>query len=339
MIAAAALLETETHVAIENRLLHVDRAARRVHDRSVDDLPALLHAGDLLVVNDAATLPASLAAGSLEVRLCGEQPGGAWRAVLLGTGDWRTPTEHRPPPPELRPGAHIAFARDFGATIESVSTISPRLVELRFDRAGDALWTALYRHGRPIQYAYEPEPLPLSRVQTPYASRPWAAEMPSAGRPLRLSLLAELARRGMRIAQLTHAAGLSSTGDPALDAALPLPERYEIPTRTVDAIDQTRAAGGRVIAVGTTVVRALEGCARDHDGFVVAGEGATDLVITRAHRPIVVDGLLSGVHEPDSSHFALLGAFLPPPLDTIYVVHVALAGYRGHEFGDSTLVL
>src|SRR5262249_22326917 len=150
---------------------------------------------------------------------------------------------------------------------------------------------------------------------------------------------AEVARRGVRIAQLTHAAGLSSTGDPALDAALPLPERYEIPTSTVDAINQTRATGGRIIAVGTTVVRALEGCAREHDGFIVAGEGATDLVTTRAHPLTVVDGLLSGVHEPESSHFALLGAFLPPPLDTIYIVHVALAGYRGHEFGDSTLVL
>jgi S-adenosylmethionine:tRNA ribosyltransferase-isomerase len=342
MIAASALAETDAHVVAQDRLLHVDRAAGAVRDRRIDDLPALLRRGDLLVVNDAATLPASLgghAGTPIEVRLCGESPSGTWRAVLFGAGDWRTPTEHRPPPPALPAGARIVFARDLAATIESSSAISPRLVELRFDRRGDVLWSALYRHGRPVQYAYEPEPLPLARVQTPYASRPWAAEMPSAGRPLRPSRLSALARHGVRIVWLTHAAGLSSTGDPALDAALPLPERYDIPASTATAIGETRAAGNRVIAVGTSVVRALEGSAREHDGAPAAGAGETDLVITRRHRPRVIGGLLSGIHAPDSSHFALLGAFLSPPLEAIYVAHVAAAGYRGHEFGDSTLIL
>jgi S-adenosylmethionine:tRNA ribosyltransferase-isomerase len=190
-----------------------------------------------------------------------------------------------------------------------------------------------------VQYAYEQDSLPLARMQTPYATRPWAAEMPSAGRPLRLSLLAEAARRGVKIASLTHAAGLSSTGDADLDAALPFPERYEIPQGTADAVREARARRSRVVAVGTTVVRALEGCAASHGGTAVAGEGETDLVITRVHRPIVVDGLLSGVHAADSSHFQLLAAFLPPPLETIYLEHLAVGGYRGHEFGDSTLVL
>jgi S-adenosylmethionine:tRNA ribosyltransferase-isomerase len=341
MIAAADLAAPVIETAAQ-RLLHVDRRHARLHDRDVSELPSLLAPGDLLVVNDAATLPASLfgrAQGRpIEVRLCGEQPGGSWRAVLLGAGDWRTPTEHREPPPTLRDGASIVFARDLGATIESISPISPRLCELRFDRAGDALWAALYRYGRPVQYAYEPAPLPLERVQTPYATRPWASEMPSAGRPLRLSILRALAERGVRIVALTHAAGLSSTGDTALDAALPLPERYEISTATADAVESARAAGRRVIAVGTTVVRALEGCAQAH-GKIILGVGTTDLVIGPRHELRVVDGLLSGIHAPDSSHYSLLGAFLPSPLATLYTVHVALAGYRGHEFGDSSLIL
>jgi S-adenosylmethionine:tRNA ribosyltransferase-isomerase len=341
MIAAADILEPVVSETT-HRLLHVDRKSGHLHDRDIDELPLLLRAGDLLVVNDAATLPASLFGRAygrpVEIRLCGEQPGGSWRAVLFGAGDWRTPTEHRDPPPTLGVGAHLVFARGFGATIETVSPISPRLVELRFDRAGDALWTALYQYGRPVQYAYEPEPLPLARVQTPYATRPWAAEMPSAGRPLRLSLLRALGERGVQLATLTHAAGLSSTGDPALDAALPLPERYEIPTATAIALQSAKAEGRRVIAAGTTVVRALEGCAQTN-GKIVSGSATTDLVIGPRHRLAVVDGLLSGIHAPDSSHFSLLGAFLPSPLATLYAVHVALAGYRGHEFGESTLIL
>ncbi len=126
---------------------------------------------------------------------------------------------------------------------------------------GDALWAALYREGRPVQYSYLAHDLPLWAVQTVYAARPWAFEMPSAGRPLSWEILLALRRKGVRWASLTHAAGLSSTGDPAIDAALPLAERYDIPAATVRAVADTRARGGRVIAVGTTVVRALEGAA------------------------------------------------------------------------------
>ena len=135
-------------------------------------------------------------------------------------------------------------------------------MRIRFETPVERFWSALYLHGRPVQYAYEPRPLQLWRVQTPYAARPWASEMPSAGRPLRWSCSRGLARAGCGLASLTHAAGLSSTGDPALDAALPLPERYEIPPSTVGAVAEARRRGGRMVAVGTTVVRALEGAAR-----------------------------------------------------------------------------
>ena len=153
-------------------------------------------------------------------------------------------------------------------------------------------------------------------------------EMPSASRPLDWAALGALRRRGIEVATLTHAAGLSATGDDALDAQLPLPERYEIPARTVDAITRTHARGGLVLAVGTTVVRALEGSARASHGRVRAGHGTTDLVIGPTFVPRVVDGLLSGVHEPGTSHYRVVSAFAPRRL-----VDAA------HEHGDATLVM
>ena len=138
----------------------------------------------------------------------------------------------------------------------------------------------------------------------------------------------------MAIATLTHAAGLSSTGDPALDAHLPLAERYDIPPATVAAVQGAR----RVIAVGTTVVRALEGCVQQ-SGRLVAGPGETDLVIRPGFGPRVVHGLLSGIHEPAESHFDLLGAFAPASALQAAWRHANAAGYRNHELGDLVLVL
>jgi len=327
----------------EVRLLVVDPAARAVASAPFAALPRFIAPGDVVVVNDAATLPASLSAAAtdgrpVEVRLLGEVEAGRWRAVLFGEGDWHTRTEERPAPPVLAPGDTLELD-GLRATIVSVWYPSPRLVDLRFDAEGGRLWSALYRLGRPIQYAHLEAGLALSDVQTAYASRPWAAELPSAGRPLSWELLLDLKRRGVALAALTHAAGLSATGDPALDRALPLPERYDVPRETVEAVGKARAAGGRVVAVGTSVVRALEGCAVRHAGGLVAGPGTTDLVIGPGFVPRVVDGLLTGFHEPGSSHLGLLRAFVPPPLLDAAYRHAEAAGYRGHEFGDSSLIL
>jgi S-adenosylmethionine:tRNA ribosyltransferase-isomerase len=190
-----------------------------------------------------------------------------------------------------------------------------------------------------VQYAYLRAPLALSHVQTAYAARPWAAEAPSAGLPLTWALLQRLAAGGVSVRALTHAAGLSSTGDAALDARLPLPERYHIPQEAVDAVAEARAVGGRVIAAGTTVVRALEGAAAAAGGTLVAGEGVTDLRLGPSSRLRVVDGLLTGIHEPESSHFALLTAIAPRALLLEALAAAESEGYLGHEFGDSSLVL
>ncbi|MGH7436558.1 MAG: S-adenosylmethionine:tRNA ribosyltransferase-isomerase, partial [Polyangiaceae bacterium] len=146
-------------------------------------------------------------------------------------------------------------------------------------------------------------------------------------------------RRGVEVAAITHAAGLSATGDPALDHALPMAEHYDVPEATVDAIETTRARRGRVIAVGTTVVRALEGAADAHDGRLTAGEGTTDLRIDAGRRLAVVDGLLTGLHDTSATHFRLVQAFAGRELVERAYAHAESSGYINHEFGDASLIL
>ena len=342
------------------RLLAVDTVHGRLVDRAVGDLPSLLFPGDLLVLNDAATLPASLpgrapSGAAIEVRLAGPPArdgaprtvgsqatgrafaGGAlWPAVLFGAGDWRTRTEDRPPPEVVKRGQLLRLGGELTAEVASVSPVSPRLVELRFDRDGAELLGALYRIGRPVQYAHQDHDLALWSVQTVYAGRPWAVEMPSAGRPLSWDLLAALRRRGVQLAWLTHAAGLSATGDPALDAALPLPERYEIPRATAVAVNRAALEERRIMAVGTTVVRALEGAARA--GQWAGGTGTTDLVLGPDSELRVVSGILTGIHSPAESHYRLLGAFAPAELLDAAWRHARARGYLPHEHGDLSLI-
>lgn len=328
----------------ESRLLLVDPSGGTIADRVLGDLPSLLRPEDLLVVNDAGTVPASFAGTArgqpVELRLASPGEGPAeWTAVVFGTGSWRQRTEDRPAPPPFLPGDTIEIDSDLRAEVRRVWPLSPRLVDIRFQSADGNLWPALFRAGRPVQYSHLAGPLALWHVQTPFGSRPWAVEAPSAGRPLTVTLLQELRRRGVRTEHVTHAAGLSSTGDPAIDAALPLPERYEVPAATVDAVEEARARKGRVVAVGTTVVRALEGAAAQNGGALRAGSGITDLRLGPKDRPRIVHGLLTGIHEPGTSHFELAKAFAPPELLEAAFHHAEANGYLGHEFGDASLLL
>lgn len=237
------------------------------------------------------------------------------------------------------PGDQLLFGVALRARVESVSPRSARLIQLRFDATGAEPWSALYRLGRLVQYSYLEREIELGQLQTWYARRPWVVEAPSAGLPLTFGLQLELERRGVAIATVTHAAGLSSTGDATLDSALPLAERFEVDETAAAAVRQCRSAGGRIIAVGTSVVRALEACARQQPGTFTAATGVTDLLIDEGWRRLGVDGLLTGVHPPDSSHFRLLRAFAPAPLLAAANAHAETQGYLAHEFGDSTLIL
>lgn len=321
------------------RLVTIARRDARVGISAFGELPSLLRAGDLVVVNDAATLPGSLhgqteRGDELELRLSGPVEGNRLVGVLFGTGDHRTRTEHRPPPPSIALGELVRF----GGLHARIVSLAGRRVELVTRESGDALWQALYAAGAPVQYAHREALLPLYAVQTGYAARPWAAEMPSAGRPLTWDVLVGLRRAGIAIATLTHAAGLSSTGDDTLDRALPWPERYEIPARTAQLIAETKARVARVIAIGTTVVRALESCVLAH-GQVVAGDGIATLRLDAAYSLHVVDGLVSGLHTPGESHFDLLQAFAPREQLVAAIELAAAHGLSSHELGDACLIL
>ena len=324
------------------KMLVVDTKANRFSDARVGDLASFVASGDLVVMNDAATFPASLrgrlrTGEPIEARLTEPPLDGRARAILFGAGDWHSKTEDRKAPARVNPGDAISFD-GLAATVVRVDARSARLVELLFAMNDEDLWNDLYSAGKPIQYAYLDRELALWDVQTPFASRPFAVEMPSAGRPLAWSVLFELQRKGARIARLSHAAGLSSSGDPDLDARLPFAERYDIPRETISEIEAAKRNGKRLIAIGTTVVRALEGCASSHDGVLVPGAGETDLRLSARYEPLVVDAVLSGTHEPGSSHFELLEAFAPRELLLRAAEHAHLRGYLTHEFGDCCLI-
>lgn len=328
---------------LAQRLMVVHRqTGARTHLR-FDQLPTLLRPGDALVLNDAATLPASLfgrtAAGEpLELRLAAREAASLWRVAVLGTGDWRTPTERRGLPPALRPGERLVLEEGLEARVVAADPRSPHLALVDFERSPTALIAALHAGAHPVQYSYLSRPLGVAETRTPYARRAVAAEMPSAGRALRWELLLALRRAGVRVLTLTHAAGLSSIDGGALDAALPLPEESELPARTVEGVLRTRAEGGRVVAVGTTVVRALEGRVAEA-GALVPGVARTSLVLSPAHRLQVVDGVLTQMHEPGESHFELLAAFAPRDWLAAAMNEAAGLGYLAHEYGDSALIL
>jgi S-adenosylmethionine:tRNA ribosyltransferase-isomerase len=326
------------------RLLVVD-AQGHIVDMPRSRFVDFLHSGDLVIANDAATLPASLhgvhlpSGAEIEVRLAGQPSLGGlptFRAVVFGAGDFHTRTEDRPLPPPLVPGDRLSLGEALFATVEGLFD-HPRLVLLRFDGSPGAVWAGLARHGRPIQYAHVPAPLALWDVWTPIAGRPVAFEPPSATFVLNWKSVRAMRQRGIPFATITLAAGISSTGDPELDRRLPFDEPYAIPGTTASAIRRARAQGGRIVAVGTTVVRALEHAAAG-DGVVHAGEGIADQRVGHTSRLRVVDAILSGTHEPGSSHHLLLRAFLDEAKLAEADASLEALGYRTHEFGDSVLI-
>jgi len=367
-LEAAAPPETRGLRRDHVRLLLLDRGTGAVAHHRFDELPRLLRPGDLVVVNDSRTLPASLlgrtaGGAALEVRLAARAPGGPgdaggrWAALPLGVpagGDPAlVPTDARPAPPPLPPGERLVFGGGLTATVLGRHDEAPPLVWLAFDAGGERLAEALHRAGRPVRYAYVPRPWPLHHYQTMFAAAPGSAEMASAGRPFTVQTVRALRDRGIGLATISLHAGLSTYGDPAVDRRFVPPEAYRVPEATAAAVERCRAAGGRVVAVGTTVVRALE-TARlrgappsaspptGHpaaSGRIRAGAGVTRLRIGPGHRLLAVDGLLTGLHEPEASHLDLLGAFVAPEVLARAYTAALDAGYLWHEFGDVCLVI
>ncbi|HYC24684.1 MAG TPA: S-adenosylmethionine:tRNA ribosyltransferase-isomerase [Roseiarcus sp.] len=324
--------------------LLVVRASGRLAVVKRASLAEMFDRGDLVIGNDAATLPASLSGrhvesgAEIEVRLAGWIRAGDARrfvALIFGAGDHRTATEDRPAPPPLALGDRLVFG-PLTARIENFQG-HPRLVSLRFAASGRTVMAGLARHGRPIQYSHAPSPYALWDVWTKFAADPVAFEPPSAGFALDWAILSAWRRRGVGFATLTHAAGLSSTGDAALDRRLPLDEPYFIPDRTAISVREAKARGARIVAVGTSVVRALESAATPSGGLR-SGAGLAHGRIGRGVAVGIADAILTGVHRPGESHYELLRAFAPDEILDAAGRALAEHGFKGHEFGDSVLI-
>jgi S-adenosylmethionine:tRNA ribosyltransferase-isomerase len=309
------------------RMLVSRTASGEVSHHGFGDLPGLLLPGDLLVVNTSATLPAQVrTAGGRAVHFSGPRPDGSWLVELRQIVD-----KVSRPNGAGSPGQRISLPGGVVLTLEGRATA--RLWQARLSVA---VVPYLLRYGIPVRYSYVPREWPLSAYQTVFAREPGSAEMPSASRPFTPSMVTRMVASGILIAPLTLHCGVSS-----LEADEdPYPELFDVPPATAALVNHVRARGGRVIAGGTTVVRALETAALERsDGQVVAAAGWTSHVVTPETGVRVVDGLLTGLHEPRSSHLRMLAAFAGPGLLTRCYQTAIGAGYLWHEFGDVHLLL
>ncbi len=348
--------ELEAHEPPEARGLRRDEVRLLVSTVDADtighsrfaDLPRWLSAGDLLVVNTSATvnaaLPARAAGGrALELHLSTRLPGGLWSVEVRQPGPRASL-----PWSGARPGMALRLPAGGRATL---------LAPYPFERSLESrsrLWTAavvlsgpadryLREHGQPIRYDYVPQSWPNEAYQTVFANEPGSAEMPSAGRPFTPELVTALVSGGVEIAPLVLHTGVASleSHEP------PYEEYYRVPRHTAERVTHARRGGGRVIAVGTTVVRALE-TVTDDTGTTSPGEGWTTLVIA-PDRPLrSVTGLITGLHEPHATHLQILEAVVGAGLgegvggsrhlERAYA-EARRAGYLWHEFGDSHLIV
>jgi S-adenosylmethionine:tRNA ribosyltransferase-isomerase len=306
-------------------MLVARRGDERLEHARFHDLPSFLAAGDVVVVNTSATLPAALPVGELELHLSTPAPDDPTPAR------WVVEVRERDKP-FLRARTGDVLPLPAGGSAELLAPYA----------AGRRLWLAgldlpaplfpyLNEHGFPIRYGYVPRAWPLEDYQTVYALEPGSAEMPSAGRPFTPELITRLVAGGVEVAPVVLHTGVSSPER----GERPFPERYRVPDETARRVN---AATGRVIAVGTTVVRALETVAAP-DGTVRAGAGWTRLLVSPERGLRAIDGLITGWHEPQASHLELLRAAAGDGLLQRSYREALARGYLWHEFGDSHLIL
>ncbi|MDQ6771440.1 MAG: S-adenosylmethionine:tRNA ribosyltransferase-isomerase [Candidatus Dormibacteraeota bacterium] len=320
------------------RLLVSERSNGRLEHRAFADLPALLRPGDLLVVNRSRTRPAALR-GTVDgepatVHLSARRDDGAWVVELR-----HSESSSRGTSPWLDAVPATIIRLPDGGTATLLRPAAERV------GAGVRLWAAelelpgptgdyLARWGRPIVYAHTGRPRLLHAYQTVFADEDGSAEMPSAARPFTTELVTRLIVQGVGLTAVLLHCGISSA-----EAGEPLQaEWFSVPAVTAQRVNATLRLGGRVIAVGTTVVRALESAVAE-PGLVLPAEGWTDAVVDLEHPPRVVGAVLTGWHEPRASHLAMLEAIAGPDLLRASYRAALAHGYMWHEFGDSHLVL
>ncbi|HKY15772.1 MAG TPA: S-adenosylmethionine:tRNA ribosyltransferase-isomerase [Microthrixaceae bacterium] len=297
------------------------------------DLASFLAPGDLVVVNTSATVPAALdatAAGEVVVaHLSTELPTGLWLVEV------RRPRDGAATLPHDGEFGGIDLELHEGGTIRLLGRMpgSVRLWVAALDLPAEPV-EYLTAHGRPIRYRYVPHDWPIDTYMNSFAVEPGSAEMPSAGRPLTAEVITDLVTHGIGVAPLVLHTGVSSLEG----HELPYPERYRVPLATAEAANHAHAAGHRVVAIGTTVVRALE-TVTDITGRMHPGEGWTDRLITPDDPPRAVDGLLTGWHEPEATHLLMLEAVAGRDALEIAYPEALRQRYRWHEFGDVHLLL
>ena len=306
---------------------------RVIHAR-FRDLPDFLEAGDLLIVNTSGTMKAAVKAEredgtALELHLSTRLPADLWTVELrLPVGTATGPFRRATPGETLRlPGGGTAVLhkpyRDGNARLCISSLNLPEPID-----------EYLERYGSPIRYAHVEESWPASYYQTVYATETGSAETPSAGRAFTSELIARLVARSIGVAPLILHTGVSSLED----HEPPYEEFYRVPPETARLVNNARAYGKRVVAVGTTVVRALE-TVTGPDGTTHPGEGWTGLIVTPRRGIRSVDGMLTGLHEPRSSHLAMLEALAEREHLALAYEEALREGYLWHEFGDLHLIL
>ncbi|MGW3072103.1 MULTISPECIES: S-adenosylmethionine:tRNA ribosyltransferase-isomerase [unclassified Kitasatospora] len=320
------------------RMLVGRRASGGLEHRRFTDLPEVLRPGDLLVVNNSATVPAALP-GRLPdgtpvvLHLSSAQPdeSGAHlvelRRVVPGEAAAHYPPEESP----ARPGLRVSLPSGGAAVLTGPFTDRLWYAELVLP---EELLPYLERHGRAIRYGYVDRDWPIEAYRTVFATVPGSSEMPSAARPFSSEMVARLAGRGVLLAPVTLHTGVSSPEA----HEVPYAERFHVPAATARLVGHVRAGGGRVIAVGTTVVRALESAVAP-DGTVQEARGWTELVVTPERGVHAVDGLLTGWHEPRASHLLMLAAVAGRPLLASCYREAVRHRYLWHEFGDVNLLL
>ncbi len=310
------------------------------------DLPRFLHRGDLLVVNTSATLPAAVDGRrgdgtEVAIHFSTALDGSNWAVEVRPSGRATGPVEDARGDEEilLHGGAQLRLVEpypDAAATrtrLWRAAIAEPATNHSRRSASIDVV-TMLHRHGRPIAYAYVDGRWPLAMYQTVFARHPGSAEMPSAGRPFTRRLVAQLLTAGIEIVPVLLHTGVSS-----LEAGeAPLPERFEVSRATAERLTRANRDRRRVIAVGTTAARAVETVAAA-DGTASAGAGWTDLQLGPERRARIVDGIITGWHEPGTSHLRLLEAIVSPETVRRAYRQALGGGYLWHEFGDSCLLL
>jgi len=305
--------------------------------------------GDLVVVNDSGTLPASFkgihreSGKAVELRLAyslSDNPKDIshWMAVIFGEGDWRMRTEDRPSGPETKVGEHLDFD-GLTVRVHKISPISNRFLEIKFLEDPQKLWQKIYHVGKPIQYAHLTENLELWDQQTIFSGPPVSVEPSSASFQLSWEMVLSLKQNGVNIVPITHAIGLSSAGDTEIDNKLPLPERYWISNESASMINNAKNSGKRIIALGTSVTRALESVVINNGNNITPGMGVSDLKITASHQRKLVSGIFSGLHTSEECHIRLLSSFAPLPMLEKSYREAIERGYLWHEYGDACLII